>query len=110
MVLAYRDEPSEIDGRPGRKLTAGLCPGRGSLSVAWQRLQHVTAIGVGVPGPVVAKLGMVSAPPIMPDWDAFPIRQRMQDHWHTPTDLDNDANLGALGEWTFGVGRGGSPI
>src|SRR5205085_4571219 len=43
-------------------------------------------------------------------WDAFPIRQRMEEHWHKPTSLDNDADLGALGEWTFGIGQGESNL
>jgi predicted NBD/HSP70 family sugar kinase len=35
-------------------------------------LEAIKAIGIGVPGPVVADAGMVSAPPIMPGWGAFP--------------------------------------
>ncbi|MEW6567488.1 MAG: ROK family transcriptional regulator [Chloroflexota bacterium] len=64
------------------------------------------AVGVGVPGPVVASRGMVSAPPIMPGWDGFPIRQRLEEQWGLPVSLHNDAELGALGEWSFGAGRG----
>jgi predicted NBD/HSP70 family sugar kinase len=55
---------------------------------------------------VIASQGIVSAPPIMPGWDAFPIRAEMEGHWQKPTLLDNDADLGALGEWTFGAGQG----
>ena len=80
------------------------------MGLAASSLEQVTAISVGVPGPVVAKLGIVSAPPIMPGWDAFPIRQQMQAHWHKPISLDNDADLAALGEWTFGIGRGESNL
>ncbi len=64
------------------------------------------AAGVGVPGPVVADRGLVVAPPIMPGWDGFPIRQRLEDLWGLPVSLHNDAELGALGEWSFGAGRG----
>jgi hypothetical protein len=63
------------------------------------------AIGVGVPGPVVTSQGMVSAPPIMPGWDGFPIRQRLEDLLGKPVALHNDADPGALGEWSFGAGR-----
>jgi glucokinase-like ROK family protein len=63
------------------------------------------AIGVGVPGPVVTSQGMVSAPPSMPGWDGFPIRQRLEDLLGKPVALHNDADLGALGEWSFGAGR-----
>jgi glucokinase-like ROK family protein len=69
------------------------------------RFGEIDAIGVGVPGPVIAARGVVSSPPIMPGWDDFPIRQRLAEHWRKPVTLDNDADLGALGEWTFGAGR-----
>jgi glucokinase len=54
----------------------------------------------------VAELGLVSAPPIMPGWDNFPIRDHLQELWDIPVSLDNDADLGALGEWAYGAARG----
>lgn len=69
-------------------------------------LPGLLASGVGVPGPVVASRGVVSAPPIMPSWDGFPIRQRLEEMWGVPVSLHNDAELGAIGEWCFGAGRG----
>lgn len=76
------------------------------LAQASLNLEQIAAIGVGVPGPVVAEEGLVSAPPIMPGWDNFPIRDRLVKLWNTPISLDNDADLGALGEWAYGAGRG----
>lgn len=67
---------------------------------------QVWSVGLGVPGPVVTARGMVSSPPIMPGWDGFPIRERLETYWQRPTFVDNDADLGALGEGTFGAGRG----
>jgi len=66
----------------------------------------LAGIGVGVPGPVVADKGMVMAPPIMPGWDRFPIRATLESQWGTAVTLNNDAELGALGEWAYGAGRG----
>jgi glucokinase-like ROK family protein len=68
-------------------------------------MDDITSIGVGVPGPVVSKEGGVVAPPIMPGWDKFPIRTHLQELWGHPITLDNDAELGALGEWAYGAGR-----
>jgi glucokinase-like ROK family protein len=73
-------------------------------------LADVGAIAVGVPGPVVAAQGIVSSPPIMPGWDGFPIRGQLREHWLLPVVVENDANLGALGEWVFGAGRGESDL
>ncbi len=66
----------------------------------------LTAIGMDVPGPVVIDQGMVSSPPIMPGWDGYPIRTHLEDLWHIPLSIGNDAELGALGEWAYGAGRG----
>jgi glucokinase len=38
----------------------------------------LAAIGIGVPGPVIAEKGMVMVPPIMPGWDRFPIRATLE--------------------------------
>jgi len=68
--------------------------------------EQILAVGVGVPGPIVADAGMVLSPPIMPGWDRFPIRDTLQNRWGCPVSLSNDAELGALGEWAAGSGRG----
>jgi len=69
-------------------------------------LSAVKAVGMGVPGPVVSEKGLVSSPPIMPNWDNFPIRDYMVEQLGVPVALGNDAELGALGEWAYGAGRG----
>ncbi len=68
-------------------------------------MADILTIGMGVPGPVIAKSGWVSAPPIMPGWDKYPIRDRVESWWNCPVSLNNDAELGALGEWAHGAGR-----
>lgn len=69
-------------------------------------LSDLSAVGVGVPGPVIKEAGMVVAPPIMPGWDHYPIRTALEKMWGCPITLNNDAELGALGEWAYGAGRG----
>jgi len=68
-------------------------------------LDDIVAIGVGVPGPVVSEKGGVIVPPIMPGWDNFPIRAHLETLWGHPVTLNNDSELGALGEWAYGAGR-----
>ena len=109
-TLAECEAPFDIAAGP----TAGL----EQVSLAVERMlqkagcswNDIAMVAVGVPGPVVTKLGMVVAPPIMPGWDGFPIRQRLQELWNRPVFVDNDADLGALGEWTYGAGKGESNL
>ena len=58
----------------------------------------VWGIGVGVPGPVEFATGLPVAPPIMPGWDGYPIRDRLSRRYRAPVWVDNDVNLLALGE------------
>jgi glucokinase-like ROK family protein len=63
-------------------------------------------IGVGVPGPVEFSQGRPIAPPIMPGWDAYPVRDRLSARYQAPTWIDNDVNVMALGELRAGIGVG----
>lgn len=78
---------------------------RDLLAEAHLNLNEITAIGLGVPGPISSDAGMVIAPPIMPGWDKFPIRETLEEMWNLPVSVNNDAELGALGEWAYGAGR-----
>ncbi|MFJ9041202.1 ROK family protein [Streptomyces sp. NPDC102406] len=65
------------------------------------------AIGIGVPGPVEFATGRLVAPPIMPGWDGFGVRSWLREHYDAPVWVDNDVNLMALGEWTYGTPHDG---
>lgn len=54
--------------------------------------------GIGVPGPVRFPEGVPVAPPIMPGWDGFPVREALSQELGCPVMVDNDVNLMALGE------------
>ncbi|CQR65560.1 ROK family protein [Streptomyces leeuwenhoekii] len=60
--------------------------------------ERLWAVVIGVPGPVEFATGRPSQPPIMPGWDGYDIRGRLQRRWGVPVWVDNDANLLALGE------------
>lgn len=73
--------------------------------------QHVVSdrlvrIGVGFPGPVDARRCTILLSPREAGWEQFPLCERLEDTFGATTLLDNDANLIALAEATFGVGRG----
>ena len=62
-------------------------------------------VGLGVPGPVEFSQGRPIAPPIMPGWDAYPVRDRLSARYQAPAWIDNDVNVMALGELRAGIGR-----
>jgi glucokinase-like ROK family protein len=65
----------------------------------------VWGIGVGLPGPVEFASGRPVAPPIMPGWDGYRVRDRLAARYDVPVWVDNEVNLMALGEWRGGVAR-----
>jgi len=67
---------------------------------------RVLAAGMGLPGPIDRASGLVHSQPILPSWVGLNPAGEMEERLELPVHLDNDANVGALGESTFGVGRG----
>lgn len=67
--------------------------------------ERPSAVGVGIPGPV--NDGVVSRPPNLANWPAeVELEARLRDALDLPVAIGNDANVGALGEWVAGAGRG----
>jgi predicted NBD/HSP70 family sugar kinase/biotin operon repressor len=67
---------------------------------------RVLVAGMGLPGPIDRESGLVHSQPILPSWVGLDPAAEMERRLGLPVHLDNDANVGALGESTFGAGRG----
>ncbi|CAA9583820.1 MAG: Transcriptional regulator, ROK family [uncultured Truepera sp.] len=66
---------------------------------------EVAAIGMGVPGPVEFRTGLLIAPPIMPGWEGYSIRDHLGEEFGAAVFIDNDVNVMALGEaWNHSEG------
>lgn len=62
-------------------------------------------VGVGAPGPLDPRRGIIIDAPNLPGWVNLPLRDILQERLGFPVAVGNDANLAALGEWRFGAGR-----
>ncbi|WP_127488123.1 ROK family transcriptional regulator [Paenibacillus ehimensis] len=63
----------------------------------------IIGIGVGVPGLVDDQGNILSAPNL--GWTDVPLQNMLQQEFNLPIAIDNEANVGALGEKEFGAGR-----
>ena len=63
-----------------------------------RKTHELSAIGVGLPGPVEHSTGRPISPPIMPGWDRYDVPSHLQRHYAVPVLIDNDVNIMALGE------------
>jgi glucokinase-like ROK family protein len=102
-LLAHREEPADIAAGP-----ESLLPRVEALFDALLEAEDAPlwGIGIGVPGPVEFATGRPIAPPIMPGWDGYPVRDRLAARYAVTVWVDNEVNLMALGELRGGLARG----
>lgn len=62
----------------------------------------VVGIGVGIPSAIDRRSGLVLEGPLWPEWGDLDAQSTLEDALGLPVFLDNDANLGALAEVTWG--------
>lgn len=62
----------------------------------------VLGAGVGIPGPIDRRTGTVVQGAILPEWVGINMREDLAERLGMPVFIDNDANLGALAEVTWG--------
>lgn len=62
----------------------------------------VLGVGVGIPGPLDRRAGVAIGGTIHPEWVGVQVRKEMEAVLQLPVLVDNDCNLGALAEITWG--------
>lgn len=68
-------------------------------------MDHIKAIGIGSPGPLDAKKGVIISTPNLP-FKNFNLVKPLSEKFNMPVYIDNDANVAAIGEFMFGAGKG----
>jgi glucokinase len=67
--------------------------------------ESIQAVGIGAPGPLDPATGVVIFAPNL-GWRDVPLKAELEARVGFPTFVDNDVNVGTLGEHVFGAGRG----
>lgn len=91
---------------PDQVVDHAISLARGLLQQAEVTPDRLVRVGVGFAGPVDLRYGTVRLAPRMPGWENFPLQERFEQAFDAVTLIDNDANLIALGEATFGAASG----
>lgn len=71
--------------------------------------EDIKGIGIGSPGPLDAKQGIIITTPNLP-FKNFNLVKPISEKFGVPVFLDNDANVAAIGEFMFGAGKGAENI
>lgn len=76
-----------------------------ALQDAKVSLADIKAVGIGSPGPLDLKNGVIIETPNL-GWQNAPLKARVEDGLKKSVSIDNDGNLGILGEYAYGAGEG----
>ena len=78
-----------------------------AIDQAGVKRARVQGVGVGIPGPVDPSQGrVVRCVNLGPSWDGFALQEALERLLNMNVTIDNDVNVGAVGEHRFGAGRG----
>jgi glucokinase len=78
-------------------------------SIAQSPGKEIAGVGIGSPGPLDTKTGVVILTPNL-GWYNMPLRDRVAKGVGLPAELDNDANCAVFGEWWRGAARGAEHV
>lgn len=76
----------------------------------WRQAARVDACGIGFGGPVDFPSQRVTLSTHVGGWREFPLVESVQRIVDAPVIMDNDANVGGLGEAQYGAGRDCDPL
>ncbi len=98
--------PAEVDHAPMESLDLAYDLVRSALDATGVEPDRLLGVGMGLAAPINTVTGELEAYGILPGWDGIRPAAEMEQRLGVSVQLDNDANLGALGEKVFGVARG----
>ncbi|MEU9609782.1 ROK family transcriptional regulator [Streptomyces sp. NPDC048057] len=109
-VLAEDSEPLDVDASAeagfdrAEEMVVRLVRATGAAP------GKVVGVGLGVPGPIDGESGTIGSTAMLPGWVGANPAKEMSERLGVPVHVDNDANLGALGELVWGAARGVSDL
>src|SRR4051812_34069336 len=104
--IADAFSPAEVDHAPGASLDLARELVQDALREAKVERDHVIGVGMGLAAPIDSATRTVYAEGILPSWGGISPADEMESRLGLPVQIENDANVGALGEHMFGAGRG----
>jgi predicted NBD/HSP70 family sugar kinase len=97
---------ADVDHAPVESLDLATELVRTALRDAEIAPDRLLGVGMGIAAPVNSVTGSVESEGILPGWHGVRPAHEMQQRLALPVQIENDANLGALGELEFGRGQG----
>ncbi|WP_370415445.1 ROK family protein [Streptomyces fradiae] len=105
-VLAEEAEPLDVDASSAEGFDRAEQLVSRLIAATGIGRDKVVGVGLGVPGPIDVSSGLLGSTSILPGWSGINPADELSARLGVPVHVDNDANLGALGELVWGSGRG----
>jgi len=105
-ILAKDSRPTNAKGGPEAVINAIESSVRDLLAQSDLTPEQVMAVGIGAPGPMDWRSGVVYSPPNLPGWSNVPLADIMHKRLGVPCYVENDANVACYGEYWLGAGQG----
>ncbi|GGT97856.1 MULTISPECIES: ROK family transcriptional regulator [Streptomyces] len=105
-VLAEESEPLDVDASAAEGFDRAEQLVKRLIAATGIGQDKVIGVGLGVPGPIDVSSGTLGSTSILPGWSGINPADELSGRLGVPVYVDNDANLGALGELVWGSGRG----
>ncbi len=104
-LLLRHSEATDRSGGP-----AAMLARMEAIIATWRKSHAIDRCGIGFGGPVDFPSQTVTLSTHVAGWDANPLVETISRFAGAPVVMDNDANVGALGEGVYGAGRGARPL
>lgn len=89
--------------RPGNEIVGTMIEGvEHVLQNLGLAMEQISGIGIGSPGPLDLKHGIILNPPNLPTLHHYPLKQTLETYFSLPVAVNNDGNCFVLGEACYG--------
>ena len=106
-ILGERRRKTQAEAGAGAVLERIIGTIEKAMAEAGVKSKDLRAVGIGMPGPLNPITGVVyHAPNLGPTWNNTPVAAYVSEQLGCPAYLDNDVNVGAVGEHALGAARG----
>jgi glucokinase len=105
-ILSMAKRPTRPEAGVEKIVDRMVKTARQAIDEAGLKVSDIAAVGSGSPGPLDSKRGVVVSAPNLAGWSDVPLVDLLAAQFGIPVFIENDVNLGTLGEYALGAGQG----
>jgi len=99
-------EPTDQNASPRAIFDRLVLLSEAALKESRTSLRDIAGVGISYGGPVAYDAGTTITCHHLSGWENIPLKEWARERFGLPVEMDNDANIAALGEAVYGAGKG----